>query len=121
MGMFDGASTKLPDTLDSDPTMFGPDEADINFERDFGQWFNPDDFVGGPSGGGVLPGLPPPSGMGGPTDMGMFDGAFMNLPDTLDFDPTTMFRPDGGDLNFERDFGQWFNPDDVGAGLDGMK
>ena len=42
----------------------------------------------------------------------MFDGAFMNLPDTLDFDPT-IFRPDGGDLNFERDFGQWFNPEDT--------
>ena len=25
----------------------------------------------------------------------------------------------GGDINFERDFGQWFNhPDDVGAALD---
>jgi len=62
-----------------------------------------------------------PTGMGGPPEMGMFDGSFMNLPDTLDFDPN-MFRPDGGDINFERDFGQWFNPDDVvGAGLDGMK
>ena len=29
-----------------------------------------------------------------------------------EFDPATMFRADG-DLNFERDFGQWFNPDDV--------
>lgn len=31
------------------------------------------------------------------------------------FDASTMegmFRPDG-DINFERDFGQWFNPDDV--------
>ncbi|KAF8952458.1 hypothetical protein BDZ97DRAFT_1930779 [Flammula alnicola] len=27
------------------------------------------------------------------------------------FDYSTLFRPDG-DLDFERDFGQWFNPDD---------
>jgi collagen type III alpha len=27
-----------------------------------------------------------------------------------------LFRGDG-DLNFERDFGQWFNPDDVGIDL----
>jgi collagen type III alpha len=27
-----------------------------------------------------------------------------------------LFRGDG-DLNFERDFGQWFNPDDVGMDL----
>jgi len=33
-----------------------------------------------------------------------------------DFDPS-VFRADG-DLNFERDFGQWFNPDDGVAGLD---
>jgi collagen type III alpha len=66
-------------------------------------------------------GMPAAGGMGGPQEMGMFDpGPFMNLPDSLEFDPT-MFRPDGGDLNFERDFGQWFNPDDVGQGLDGMK
>ncbi|KZT20987.1 hypothetical protein NEOLEDRAFT_1140017 [Neolentinus lepideus HHB14362 ss-1] len=28
---------------DLDPTLFGLRETDINFERDFGQWFNPDD------------------------------------------------------------------------------
>jgi len=98
-GIFDEGFTNLPDTLDFDPTTFRPNEGDLNFERDFGQWFNPDDAVGGPSGGGGMP----PSGMGGPSDMGMFDG-------------------DRGDLNFERDFGQWFNPDDaVSKGLDGMK
>jgi hypothetical protein len=52
--------------------------------------------------------------MGAPQEMMMFDPcAFMNLPDSLEFDPTTMFRSDTGDLNFERDFGQWFNPDDI--------
>jgi hypothetical protein len=35
-----------------------------------------------------------------------------------EFDPS-LFRSDG-DINFERDFGQWFNPDDVGA-LDSLK
>ena len=29
----------------------------------------------------------------------------------------SLFRPDG-DINFERDFGQWFNPEDLGGGLD---
>ncbi|KAJ7467208.1 hypothetical protein FB451DRAFT_1040667 [Mycena latifolia] len=28
-----------------------------------------------------------------------------------------LFRGDG-DINFERDFGQWFNPDDVGKYID---
>jgi len=30
-----------------------------------------------------------------------------------DFDPTGFMRSEGGDLNFERDFGQWFNPDEM--------
>jgi hypothetical protein len=48
----------------------------------------------------------------------MFSNDFMQMVSTLDdnFDPST-FRVDG-DLNFERDFGQWFNPDDGVAGLD---
>lgn len=34
-----------------------------------------------------------------------------------DFDASSIFRPDG-DINFERDFGQWFNGDDaMGGGL----
>jgi collagen type III alpha len=33
---------------------------------------------------------------------------------SLDEFDTSIFRPDG-DINFERDFGQWFNPDDVGV------
>lgn len=49
------------------------------------------------------------------SDMGLFSHDFINsVASSLDdFDPS-MFRPDG-DINFERDFGQWFSPDDVGA------
>jgi collagen type III alpha len=32
---------------------------------------------------------------------------------TKEFDPNGFLRADGGDLNFERDFGQWFNPDEM--------
>ncbi len=59
-----------------------------------------------------------PSGSGlGPGDMNLFDNAFMDI--GSEFDPSTLFRPDG-DINFERDFGQWFNPDDtvMGTSLD---
>ncbi|KAF8972729.1 hypothetical protein BDZ97DRAFT_854083 [Flammula alnicola] len=67
-------------------------------------------------------GMPPTGGMGAAPDMTMFDPSFISsMADGLggEFDPTTLFRPDG-DINFERDFGQWFNPDDnaMGTGLD---
>ena len=57
----------------------------------------------------------PPSGSG--LDMNFLDNTFMDI--GSEFDPSTLFRPDG-DINFERDFGQWFNPDDtvMGASLD---
>lgn len=57
--------------------------------------------------------MPPSSGGLGPGDMNLFDNAFMDI--GSEFDPSTLFRPDG-DINFERDFGQWFNPDDAGLG-----
>ena len=67
-------------------------------------------------------------GLGGPQlDLTMFNPDFMNNMTTSlkDFTGTTdLFRTTGpdGDINFERDFGQWFiNPDDVGAGLSNMK
>jgi len=73
---------------------------------------------GGLGGGG--------SGLGGPQpDLNtMFNPEFMsNMTSSLeDFAGTAdLFRTTGpdGDINFERDFGQWFiNPDDVGTGLD---
>ncbi|GLB41577.1 hypothetical protein LshimejAT787_1001770 [Lyophyllum shimeji] len=95
---------------------------------------------GGPGQGGLGVGgqnmAPSPSsilGSGGPpmntssmggqpslgTDMsgGIFSTDFIqSVASSLDEFDTTLFRPDG-DINFERDFGQWFNPDDV-SGLD---
>ncbi|KAF8075199.1 hypothetical protein FPV67DRAFT_620427 [Lyophyllum atratum] len=48
---------------------------------------------------------------------GIFSTDFIqSVASSLDEFDTTLFRPDG-DINFERDFGQWFNPDDV-TGLD---
>jgi len=64
------------------------------------------------------------SGLGGPTsDLNtMFNPEFMNnMTSSLeDFAGADLFRtgPDG-DINFERDFGQWFiTSDDMGPGLD---
>ncbi|KAK7031491.1 hypothetical protein R3P38DRAFT_2701217 [Favolaschia claudopus] len=58
-------------------------------------------------------GMPlPPSAT--PTDT-IFNSDFMqNMEDFVS--DVGLFRGDG-DLNFERDFGQWFNPDDVGMDL----
>lgn len=76
----------------------------------------------------MLGNLPlPPSHMPGmmPNGMGsdMFSADFMSdITTGLDtFDPN-IFR-DSGDLNFERDFGQWFNPNDQALDdpLDHMK
>jgi len=50
----------------------------------------------------------PTTGMN-PSDLGMFD-PFQGMEE---FDSTGLFTTSGGDINFERDFGQWFNPDDV--------
>ncbi|KAJ7584250.1 hypothetical protein C8J56DRAFT_953045 [Mycena floridula] len=76
----------------ADQLEFAPwPDGDINFERDFGQWFSSDD-----------------GGMGSD----LFSHDFINsVADQVDFDPS-MFKPDG-DINFERDFGQWFSQDDV--------
>jgi collagen type III alpha len=53
-------------------------------------------------------------GMGGMQDL-VFSHEFMQsvantLVDDL-VDPAMVFRPDG-DINFERDFGQWFHPEE---------
>jgi len=56
---------------------------------------------------------PPPSASSAP-DM-LFPTDFIHsVASSLDEFDTSIFRPDG-DINFERDFGQWFNPDDVGV------
>ncbi|KAJ3905995.1 hypothetical protein F5879DRAFT_689872 [Lentinula edodes] len=62
---------------------------------------------------------------GAGSDIPFFGSDFMNDIEVggLDtFDPN-LFRDPGGDLNFERDFGQWFNPNDQGLddSLDPMK
>ncbi|GBE89455.1 predicted protein [Sparassis crispa] len=49
---------------------------------------------------------------------GLFPPDFMPHNGLDDFDPS-IFRPDG-ELNFDRDFGDWFNSDSIG-GLDPMK
>ncbi|KAE9405442.1 hypothetical protein BT96DRAFT_916167, partial [Gymnopus androsaceus JB14] len=69
---------------------------------------------------GGNPGPPHMAGMmisGTTPDLPLFSADFMNdIGGALDtFDPS-IFR-DSGDLNFERDFGQWFNPND--QALDG--
>ena len=59
----------------------------------------------------------PGGGMG--ADMSIFDPSNFMGDLGADFD-AALFRPDG-DINFERDFGQWFNPDEsagLGSGLD---
>jgi collagen type III alpha len=71
----------------------------------------------------------PSSLLGGPPSLGpdslssnIFSTDFIqSVASSLDeFDPG-IFRPDG-DINFERDFGQWFNQDAMGGGpLDTMK
>jgi collagen type III alpha len=50
-----------------------------------------------------------------PSAPDLFSSDFIqSVASSLDeFDPS-IFRSDG-DINFERDFGQWFNPDDVGS------
>ncbi|KAJ3839908.1 hypothetical protein F5878DRAFT_94550 [Lentinula raphanica] len=62
----------------------------------------------GPSMVGLNSGMNPMTGMG--TDM-FLGSEFMNEIGNLEFD-TNLFQASGGDLNFERDFGQWFNPND---------
>ncbi|KAK7445115.1 hypothetical protein VKT23_014983 [Stygiomarasmius scandens] len=76
---------------------------------------SPASMLGGPMGG--IGGPPAP---GGPSaDLAMFSTNFLdNLTGDLgEFGDNIFGRPDG-DINFERDFGQWFNPDDISTGLD---
>ncbi|PBK99951.1 hypothetical protein ARMGADRAFT_1008441 [Armillaria gallica] len=60
-----------------------------------------------------------PSSAGSDMSAALFTPDFIqSVANSLDeFDPSFL-RPDG-DINFERDFAQWFNhPDDVGGALD---
>jgi hypothetical protein len=74
-------------------------------------------MLGGPTLG--PPGLNPGPGMG-PGGGDIFSSDFINsVASTLDrFEDLdqSLFRPDG-DINFERDFGQWFQPDDTGGSI----
>jgi len=130
LGMFGQPFMNMED-LD----MFKP-EGEINFEREFGQWFNGPGVSGLESTTPVQQSPPPPppqqTSLGGSmmntmvgiptsmgndiTDLGMFGQSFMNIEDL------ELFKPEG-DINFEREFGQWFNgPEDGGSsGLESMK
>ncbi|KAJ7590466.1 hypothetical protein C8J56DRAFT_1163966 [Mycena floridula] len=131
----------VADQLDFDPSMFMSDGY-INFERDFGQWFSPDDIsaTGTPSlGSGYyqppaqwygLPQQMPPgqhqalpsqnhmglraSGMNSAPSLGMGSGmgnagAGVGAVPAMDNSGMVLNR----DIKFERDFGEWFTPDDV--------
>ncbi|KAJ6478479.1 hypothetical protein C8R47DRAFT_1322969 [Mycena vitilis] len=86
-----------------------------DFERDFGHWFLPDDEMGF-----SLPQRSTPL----ETDNIFSNESIQSVASGLDeFVDVGLFRGDG-DLDFERDFGQWFNPDDamgmeLGPDLDG--
>ena len=83
-----GLSDLAWDIGDFDQGFLWQDPGDINFERDFGQWFNP--------AGDVTLRQPGIGNLGDLAwDIGDFDQCFL--------------RQDPGD-NFERDFAQWFNP-----------
>jgi collagen type III alpha len=127
-------------------------DGDLNFERDFGQWFNPDDVrmtLGNdgqwfnPDDVGMKLGnddesddddevnfhpdvnanalntveMPLPLWPPGSTE-NLFSPEFIqSVREGLEeFVDVGLFRGDG-DLNFERDFSQWFNPNDVGLEL----
>lgn len=74
---------------------------------------NPNPMGGMMSSPSPLLNLPPTTNMGLGTDM--FE--FGNMVD--DFENNFLVNNTTGDINFERDFGQWFNhPDDLTSGLD---
>ena len=77
----------------------------------------------GPGSGGSLVGGS--SGLGGPqTDLNMFSSDFMSNMNTLeDFAGTADLFGTGpdGEIDFERDYAQWFNPDEVGPSSLEMK
>ncbi|THU94912.1 hypothetical protein K435DRAFT_798545 [Dendrothele bispora CBS 962.96] len=63
--------------------------------------------------GGQSMSMGPPS-----SNADLFTPDFLNnVAGALDDFDTNLFRPEG-DINFERDFGQWFNQEDVGGALD---
>lgn len=76
--------------------------------------------TGSGPGGGLVGGS---GGLGGPqTDLNMFSSDFMNnMTNSLeDFAGTADLFGTGpdGEIDFERDYAQWFNPDDVGPTLE---
>ncbi|KAF9233745.1 hypothetical protein BU15DRAFT_79811 [Melanogaster broomeanus] len=110
----------VANTLDDfDPqALFRPEDGEINFERDFREWFNPDDLeTRSPT---VVNGRPTNNPATQPTTLPEVPPAFpttdfmQSAANTLDdFDPQTLFRPENGGINFEQDFREWFNPDDL--------
>ena len=74
-------------TLDEYNTSIFPAETDINFEREFGQWFNDED--------------------------GIAEDALRNARDGVGQMPNASMFPTEtvADIDFERDFGKWFNDD----------
>jgi collagen type III alpha len=49
----------------------------------------------------------------------LFNTDFMSMDSGVDDMALNLFSG-SGDINFERDFGQWFNPDDMVNGMDPM-
>jgi hypothetical protein len=99
-----------PDEFDT--SIFRPN-GDINFERDFGHWFNPDN-IGTITANHSDVHQPNASTSTAanllPSDFQVIQSFASSL---IESDPP-IFRPDD-DIDFERDFGQWFHYEDRGA------
>lgn len=75
----------------------------------------PNQVMTAPSPSAILGNPAPPMGQSSQGTELFANDFIQSVASSLDeFDPS-IFRPEGGDINFERDFGQWFNPDDVGG------
>ena len=91
---------------DFDPQiLFRQDEAGINFEQDFREWFNPDDQWFPPA-SNVQGSTAPPASNG--TNSSFTASSPSGVNGTLH--PQVSFRQDDS-INFERDFREWFGPD----------
>jgi hypothetical protein len=107
------------------PTASGiPEGSPRNAPQNAQGTLNPNSLLAAPptptpggSGGGMTAPSPSTGSVG--VDAGVFTSDFLqSVASSLDeFDPS-MFAGAGGsdrDMDFQRDFGQWFNPDDMGA------